>query len=51
MNKKFSKTHKPTPEKFKYLSELRIIQTNLVYLCGLSKKYSNKEVIKNQPKI
>lgn len=45
MSKKTTKHNKPTPEKIKYLSELRIIQTNLVYLCGLSKKYANKEVL------
>ncbi len=44
MNKKLLKNHKATPEKIKFYSELRIIQTNLVYLCGLSKKYANKEV-------
>ena len=44
MSKKVSKLHKATPEKIKYLSELRIIQTNLVYLCGIPKKYANKDV-------
>lgn len=46
MSKKAQKNQKTaaSTEKIKYLSELRIIQTNLVYLCGLSKKFANKEV-------